>query len=176
MQPAYQIPLTQKQLGTLGEICAIQGQIELTLQNTVRHLLGVPHKTVLAIMGSTSVRTNSEIFIEVARCKCDKPDLLRIAEDAFILIKDLSEGRNDFVHAIFGTTSGGGFRLTSGGLPFGQHESSAMRVRNRKKRPACELQDVRDIAAKISCALAHFDACLVQKMDADSLTPWRGKF
>jgi len=78
--PAYAIPLSQTELSLIGEICAIQGQIEFLMQTITRTLLGVDHVTVLAILGSTTIGTNADIFIKIVRLKVLIP--LALSSDA----------------------------------------------------------------------------------------------
>jgi hypothetical protein len=153
--PAYDIPLTKTQLQTLGELCAIQGQVEYLMIETLVHTADFSRETARKILGSTGIRANSEIWIALIREKQWKDkETLEYAEAAYKLIKDLAEGRNDFVHAIFAWGAAGGWTLTGfvpkTKLPTGERSAVAIRIRNAKQRSADELPKVRDQAAEIS--------------------------
>jgi hypothetical protein len=112
LEPAFHIPLTDAELKLIGEICAIQGQIEYLIHNIVEQLLGTSRDTTNTLLGSTSIRTNSEIFIKVMEDKCHHEKLKSLAESILTDIKTLSEGRNDFIHALYAQShDGGGFSL-----------------------------------------------------------------
>lgn len=160
----------------LGELCAIQGQVEYLLAETLRCLLGVSVSTARVLLGSNSVRVNSEIWISLFREKCTHPEILKEAEAAYALIKTISEGRNDFIHAIFAWGGGKGWTITG----WTQHRFNsssppiALRVRNLKQRPVSELVDVRNNAAELSCILARIDDFFMpQEPDwPDDLPEW----
>ena len=115
INPAYHIPLQDLDLVMIGEICAIQGQIEYLMQNIVRQLLAVKIETVLAILCSTSIKINANIWINIVREKCNEAEALKVSEEAFEKMESLVKGRNDFVHAIY--AQGG----NSGSSGFGSH-------------------------------------------------------
>ncbi len=102
MKPAFHIPLSATQLRQIGELCAIQAQIEWSMQMVVKKLLGLSLASTLKIMGSTSIRSNSSIWIATIREKLDDQDAVAWAEFAFSQIEKLSEGRNDFIHGLYG--------------------------------------------------------------------------
>ena len=85
----------------VGEICAIQGQIEFLLQRIVKQVLDLDFESTLAIMtASNSLKTTSRIALLVIKRKCADPETIKLAEDAFAQVEDLTKGRNDFVHAV----------------------------------------------------------------------------
>jgi hypothetical protein len=45
ISPAFQIPLTKTELATLGELCAIQGQVEHLLTYSLSYLIDVEIET-----------------------------------------------------------------------------------------------------------------------------------
>jgi hypothetical protein len=158
VEPAYHIPLTERDLALIGEICAIQGQIEYLMQNSIGTMLRVSHDAQVSITtASPSLRALANIFINVARCKCIEDDLKALAESIFAQIEDLSKGRNDFVHAIYGEDGPQlSFGLSAGlGKPI-PVAPVAVRTSSRKKRPATELNIVRDAAAQTSQLLYRF--------------------
>ena len=76
---AYDIPLTQTDLAMIGEICAIQGQIEYLMQQTVQHLLGTKHTTTLVILtASNNLPAASNIWIHTIRDKCTEWKLSKL--------------------------------------------------------------------------------------------------
>jgi len=89
-------------LRQIGQLCAIQAQIEWSMQMVVMKLLALSIKTTLKVMQSNSIRTNSEIWISTIREKVSDERALAWAEHAYSQIDKLSEGRNDFVHALYG--------------------------------------------------------------------------
>ena len=174
--PAYAIPLSQTELSLIGEICAIQGQIEFLMQTITRTLLGVDHVTVLAILGSTTIGTNADIFIKIVRLKVlSHPNGLCAAEFAYAGIRELAEGRNDFVHALYAHAAGpDGFVLALEHRARAPMKVVAIRMKKHTRREVTDLQLVRDHAAKISCALAFLNQAL--QAGDDARNPWRGKF
>jgi hypothetical protein len=79
--PAFNTILDDTSLKLLGEICVIQGQIEIAMVSTVRHLLNVPMGLARQLMGSTNVENNAIIWRGTIQAKCQrKPDLIRIAD------------------------------------------------------------------------------------------------
>lgn len=66
----------------IGEFCAIQGQIETLIQRTARLLLAVSDELIMAILGSTSIRVNCDIWIKICRERINDADLLKVAEQA----------------------------------------------------------------------------------------------
>lgn len=187
---AYDIPLTDADLAAIGQICAIQGQIEYLMQQIVQRLLQTNHAATTAIMTSTnSFPRISEVWLSVVRDKCKEPHLVGIAEEAFKRMTSLTQGRNHFVHAFYAQSGGnGGFGLTRGSANsdrFLEHLAKldtivAVRTRDRKMRSKGGIVGVRDDAAKISCALAHVLHELTRppewKAQAIAPSPWHGTF
>jgi hypothetical protein len=104
MRPAFQIMLEPTALQLIGEICAIQGQIEWCMLGTVRQLLSVERPTAQRIMGSTSIANNAEIWLAIINESDCSAELKLLAETAYRRLASLSEGRNDFLHAVYGAT------------------------------------------------------------------------
>jgi hypothetical protein len=178
-EPAYNIPLDPEEKQLVGELVAIQGQIEYILGHIVAMLTGVGHEAMLAIMQSPSLKVNTHIFITVVRSKCTDARLLEIAEDVFDRMEDLSKGRNDFIHALFASDAGGtAFTLIQSGWGISAYPPKPVAVKtgSYRKRDVDELQAVRDEAAKISCALAHIERCLQMGHPGDASTPWLDRF
>ena len=141
MLPAYQMPLSDGELALIGAICAIQGQIEFLMLMTVQHLLGLDVPLARRVMGSTSIETNTTIWLEAVRSKCSDPEGAAWAAVAATEIKDLAAGRNDFVHGTYA------FNQDTG-------DAIAMRIRSDKTRPVSDLEMVRDQAARVSNIVA----------------------
>lgn len=155
MEPAFHIPLDEDELRTLGEISAIQGQIELSITLTVQLLLDISHETALRILGSTSLGNNIDIWHRIVLEKA--PEQRATADRVKADVQALTEGRNDFIHAIYGADPGhAGIALFSGvkhpvkWSSFGDFKRIAMRVRNQKKKPVAEMRTVRAIAVRVS--------------------------
>jgi hypothetical protein len=177
MKPAYHIPLTPKELQTLGELCAIQGQIEKLMQDTVALLLEVGDQLGKAIMGSSSMEANSLIWITTVRQRVKDETARAWAEIAYRELKDLAAGRNDFVHAAYGQNLGEsariqmfGFSISTGPMVIAKGRGSmAMRVKSGKRRPVSDLQDVRDKAARLSNIFAAVEISAVEQLQGE---PW----
>jgi len=172
-KPAYQIPLTQTQLALIGELCGIQAQIELSMQLLVLGLLKVTHETAQSILGSTNVRTNSDVWIRIMREKCQAPELLILAEHAYKEIEVLSQGRNDFIHALF---AGSPPELLGASFNLPPNDPIAVRTKNFKTvTSVSKLKPLRDRAAALSCLLAdlHWRACFNPD---PARSPWHGKY
>jgi hypothetical protein len=161
MDPAYQIPLPPKDLALLGELTAIMGQIDEEMTALVAILLQVDRDAANVIMGSSKVADNAAIWTNVIRNRSENEDLLWLVEHANSEIGKVSEGRNDFIHAVFENLlmpapvlyDSRGFGFTQGG--FRTIDVEARRVRKKKRRSVTELQSVRDQAARLSCLVAH---------------------
>lgn len=180
MLPAYHVPLNDNQFKLIGEICAIQGQIEWMMLNTVWFALGVNKELALRIMGSTAIGTNADIWIQCVRKKQRNKFLLAMAERAFADIKDLAEGRNDFVHAAYFARHADDperqfvYIAHEGMEPLDEGvEAVAVRVRNQKTVSVDKLKTVRDAAAEISIRIAHVHwVTIVQRKLKGTLSPW----
>jgi hypothetical protein len=179
MVPAYHIPLRQKDLALIGEICAIQGQIEWMMLNTVRDALDIEKALALRIMGSTAIGANSDIWMRCVRKKQRNKYILAMAERAVADIKELSEGRNDFVHAAYFARRKSEpdkpftFYAERGArpLPTGL-EAVAVRVRNQRTIPVSKLQSVRDAASVISIRIAHVHWMTIIRPKLKLPSPW----
>lgn len=164
----------------LGEVVAIQGQIEWSMQATVCRLLNVDGALCRTIMGSTSVEANSTIWVRSIRDKASSEDAKLWAEWAYKEIARLAQGRNDFVHAVYGIPrldAPGDFLMIGtdgdGDLHFAQSGGLAIRVKNREARPAAEIAAVRAGLAKLSCVIAHINGLL--RDDSETNRAWREK-
>jgi len=159
MEPVFHIPLSDEQLIALGEICAIQGQIDYIMQLTVENALNIKAGTARAVLGSSGLKTNIELWAQIMRDKLTDRMALSLVD---LVVKDaefLAPGRNDFVHAFFAEiTPNGGIRLSGGVdrktvVPKLTRPVMAVRTRNQQKRAAADLSKVRDIAARITHCL-----------------------
>jgi hypothetical protein len=61
--PAYHIPLSDSELRLVGEIAAIQGQIEYLLGQAMQAMLDISTDAVYATMHSASLKINTLIFV-----------------------------------------------------------------------------------------------------------------
>lgn len=158
--PAFRIPLAEAELMMLGELCAIQGQVEHLLIHTLHYALDVQLETARVMLAASSVHTNVKIWIAVFREKCVDQQILRKAEAAFALVEGITKGRNDFVHAIYATPMGTMWTLDH--IPKGikhrrskRGEAIAVRTRDiKKKRSVADLIEVRNNAARLSVLLS----------------------
>jgi hypothetical protein len=160
----------------IGELCAIQGQIETLIQRTAKLLLSVSDEVITAILGSTSIRINSDIWIKICRERINDPKLLKIAEEAHKSTKTISEGRSDFVHASFESEHRSVIAWFDGIVPASRRIITtpvAIRVKNRNKTDMTELKKVLDEAARLSRMLAHIEHILKNEPQS---SPWLGKF
>jgi hypothetical protein len=152
-EPPLPIPLTDKQLQDIGETCAILGQIDLFMQQTVMWLLNVPQPVAAAIMGSTDARARAGVWREIVQAKCADVTAKALSEDALKRFESISGQRNDFIHAFFGTLVE--FKDDSGNV-FMQGishtsrvgEPVAVRVRSHKHKPAAAVTTLREEAAQ----------------------------
>jgi hypothetical protein len=101
MKPALHIPLSDASLRMLGEICAIQGQIERLMQESLWMLLDMWIDDAAAILGSTNLRNNVDIWARIVSSKCEDRRTLAHVTAVVDGIATLTTGRNDFIHAIF---------------------------------------------------------------------------
>jgi hypothetical protein len=160
INPAFRIPLTRIELATLGELCAIQGQVEHLLIHTLHYVLDIQLETARTILAASSIHTNAKVWIAIFREKCADQSILKTAETAFTLVEGITKGRNDFVHAIYATPKGTMWLLDH--VPKGvahqrskSNEAIAVRTRDvKKKRPIADLVRVRNDAAKLSLLLS----------------------
>ena len=120
----------------IGELCAVQGQIETLIQRTAKLLLSVSDDVIMAIFGSTSVRVNCDIWIKICRERINDAELLKVVEQAHKSATTISEGRSNFVHAMF--ESEPWFDII---LPF--TTTVAIRVKNRNKNEMKKLKEAR---------------------------------
>jgi hypothetical protein len=153
--PAFNIPLTDEEKQLIGEIVAIQGQIEFLLGAIVHDALGLDRDAMFAIMHSASLKVNTYIFITVIRAKITNEFTLASAENIFTRMETLSKGRNDFIHALYAyDETDGGFSLVSGLEMRPIENTVAVKIGSYRKRTAQDLLAVRDEAAFISQELS----------------------
>lgn len=177
-EPAFRIGVADADLKRLGEISVIQGHVEAVMACTVARLLDVPMDLARAIMGSTRVLTNFEIWRDTIHAKPHRGELGELANQAFTLAKTLATGRNDFVHGVYvhlieeptGTIPG----LVLADEPdVPDVPIAAYRSRDPARQRGVEgIRDVRRLAAKLSRLVAHIDALV---RDPDAPTPWQNR-
>jgi len=153
MKPAYHIPLSERELQLLGELTAIQGQIDWLLQHVIEKLLDIGPGVSMKVLGSTQVRANMAVFDAIVAEKC--PDELRpLCAEVSADIVTVSERRNDFIHAYYGALvplrDRPGEVLIMGPGPVEQAISAiAVRPRSGKRTAMSELKPCRDLAAAV---------------------------
>jgi len=152
--PAFSIPLTDKEKQLIGEIVAIQGQIEFLLGAIVHDALGLNRSAMLAIMHSASLKVNTYIFVTVIRAKIENKLTLASAENIFTRMEALSKGRNDFIHALYAWNDAEGFSLVSGLELRPIEDAVAVKTGSYSKGTVRDLLAVRDEAASISQELS----------------------
>ena len=91
MEPAYQIPLTEK-LAELGALAVLLGQVDEILIRTVERLLNLNRQSANRIMGSSKVAENSHLGRGDPNRTTDE-DVLWLVEHAGKWA--VSAGRND---------------------------------------------------------------------------------
>lgn len=169
----WPIPLTAEEFRLIGELCAVQGQIEQMMILVVSKLLDVSVDLCRNIMGSTAIANNTKIWSDVIESKSGKQWMKDVSKIALTDIKNIAEGRNDFVHAVFGWDAADDALGMSPGVPATvRGPTIAVRIRSRKWRPISDLPGVREEAARVSRMIAHVHWGLT----GDEPSPWRGKF
>jgi hypothetical protein len=149
LKPAYHIPLSPAELRLLGEICAIQGQIEWLMQECLFLLLDMNLGDVGVILGSTRFANNVDIWARIVRDKCDDKRVLAEVKAVVAAVAALTAGRNDFIHAIFVKWNDGWVGVAPRPLR-GPGQIVAMRTRGGKITPISRVRVVRNAAAEIS--------------------------
>jgi hypothetical protein len=153
VKPAYHIPLSPAALRMIGEICAIQGQIEHLMQDCLFLLLDMNLDDVRAILGSTRIGNNIDIWARIVRDKCSDKATLRQVDAVVAETAALAAGRNDFVHAVFAR------QTTDGWIGFARHRirkpgrTVGIRTRSGKLTPVSRVRAVRNAASRISLRL-----------------------
>ena len=184
MLPAFHIPLSAKQLRQIGELCAIQAQIEWSMQMVVRKLLGLSLPATLRVLGSNSIETNSSIWISTVREKISDDDAIAWADYAYARIKDLSQGRNDFIHGLYGVDLSGVIRDTPSRLFMvasrrkvstfvKQAEPTGIRLRSHAETRLDQLPTLLKTAALVSVIAAYLDDVAAKGADQAALRSWR---
>jgi hypothetical protein len=164
LKPAYHISLTPAEKRLIADISALQSQIEWLMRLTVQHLLDVTPATAHRIMGSTSIAANAGIWVAVVCEKHHDEVAKEWAQYAFNKIGNLAEGRNDFLHTLYGFATPGasqgdisfmhGYAVTREDMKLPRR---AMRVKFDKQRPLSDLRVVRNSAVYLSVIFAHVE-------------------
>ncbi|HEX8167929.1 MAG TPA: hypothetical protein VF601_19350 [Beijerinckiaceae bacterium] len=177
-QPAFLVGVDDFNLRLLGEISVIQGHIEACMIATVSHLLKTPIQLARQILGSTKVETNVMIWRDTIRAKCGNSEIVALAETVFKEFRELTRGRNDFIHAVYVYLLDGPDGKVTGLIPASmteELEAEVVAYRSRdpdKIRAAKEISQVRDQAARLSRAVAHI--CWTVG-EFETPTPWHDK-
>ena len=192
VQPAYLIPLTPENLALLGELVVILGQIEEDMVQGVSGLILADRPTTEKVMGASKMGNKAEIWRALIKLKHkDNSALHQWVDYAFQQLSDLSQDRNDFVHAnwqhivrVSHMTENRGLehltevhmRLSGDREPSPNPRGIARRIQNfSKTRTGEELQQVRDKPASLSCVIAHITHCIATGKGPDARSPWRDK-
>jgi hypothetical protein len=165
MEPAYPIVLTSEQHALLGEIVEIMGQTDNILLGTVARLLNVDKSAAREIMGSTRIENNVSIWGRVVRDRFSSPEVSSLVLVAATQISDLARRRNDFIHALYTNDYADGY------VQPGYQTTTATRIRSGRSRPTSDLQSTRELAATVSCLVAHVDHQATTSEDRGP-SPW----
>lgn len=171
-EPAFPVPLTEKQLALLGEICAIQGQIETLMQETLERGLNIKIETAARALGHGGIRNNAEVWKALLLDGAIDDEFIDVVQKVHKAIETLAKGRNDFVHAEY-KSAGVDLSVDDQGTISTEMASVAVRVKTRTTRDTSDLKLVRDEAARISRMMGHL---LYLLQGHPSPSPWRGKF
>lgn len=156
--PAFNIPASDDDLRTLGELCAIQGQIELLMQITVM----VMSKTSLARarkhVSSSNISLNASVWLDVVEKNVSRANSKSLARAVVKEINIIRQGRNDFVHAFFAFGEGGdefSIVLNIGTDSVDNSQKPAVAIHNFKANTMVNLKTIRDKVAAISQFIFH---------------------
>jgi len=164
MRPAFHIPLTEDELRTLGEIAAIQGQIEFFMSRVAALLLGLPPGNASLVLGTTSAHARAKAWRAITDYKIPDGAWRERGEAISAEYIQFTQRRNDLIHGLFA------YSLSElGGILIGPNEVTdlvADRVNfavkgSRRDTQICELQDVRDQAARLTHELNKLWQALV---------------
>lgn len=168
MRPPFHIPLTTREKALIGEVCALQGQVEEAMQDCVQSILGLSLKATLTIMGSNSLRVNASIWMHIVREKGPQADDVKWAlEQASAIFEAHTTERNDFVHAVFSQvathtdddgerfqtiikTTGGPLRIVDDANKVSTLPAIAIRTSSRKHSPVSRLTQTRNRAMRLA--------------------------
>jgi hypothetical protein len=173
MEPSLEIYLSQAQLALLGELTVILGLVDDEMVKLVGELLRVSRSTANTIMGSSRIADNSQIWAAVIHERTPDENLRSLVQHAQSEIQGISEGRNDFIHAVFDVNvlTFAGDALTFNGEALTLGPLSARRVKKDKAaRSVEELRPIRDRAARLSCLVTHISHVALGKPPETS--PW----
>ncbi|UVC08172.1 hypothetical protein IHQ71_23925 [Rhizobium sp. TH2] len=162
---AFPIPLTDDDLKAIGEICAIQGQIEYLMQVSLSRATALGMETSQLILGSTNLTANAEIWLNLLyHYRHVLPSLsLPWAEHFFEELCDFIRGRNDLLHAVYGYNTtlnlNDGTQRQIFTLNHFEHDdidqtAVAMRVKNSVASPTAKISEMRNKAARLSLIIA----------------------
>ena len=153
MSPACYVTASDDELRMLGELCAIQGQIEWVMQLTVAILRRVTLPSARKLLSSPNFTANANVWLTHIEKRQPREDIKGIARAVVREIRDIGQGRNDFIHAVFVTDNGDGlFVLQRDKGKDGQQRSDkpAVALHNLTAKPMSNLKETRDKAAVIS--------------------------
>ena len=180
MKPAYHIALTAVEKRLIADLAAIQSQIEWLMQLSIKKALVVERDTARAILGSTNLSANADIWIRIMREDHPHEEVVAWAEYAFSEMAALAKGRNDFLHTLFGFVPPGGGGVDDLYFNWGHSDwegerssdRMAVRVKSNIAAPLKDLRIVRDRAAYLSIAVAHVEWTASHDHTADDGSPW----
>ncbi len=157
--PVFHIPLSDDELRTIGELCAIQGQIEFFMQLTVKVLLKISMPNARKRLGRPNITANANVWLTAVEKHVPREEIKELARLVVEEIEVIRRGRNDFVHAVFAISGEkeGDFwmqRNIVGEIPPLGYKP-AVAVHNLKTKPMENLKETRDKAAAISRFIFH---------------------
>lgn len=170
-KPALHIPATSGELRLIGELVAIQGQIEHLMQQTIELAFHFTPNAAQATLGSSGLGTNVNTWHEMMKSASRKNSKARaIIGHIYTEIAALTSERNDFLHAFYceelimnGQSMGilyGPRPSLSDGRNF-QNRYVARRTRSGKMTPIANVRSVRDRAARVSRVLNQFTLWMI---------------
>lgn len=155
----------------LGQLTAVIGLVDEEMTQVVTNLLGVDRDAGNAIMGSTKIADNTAIWISVIKQNTLDAETLGLIKHASREVQNVSEGRNDYIHAVF--RSEGGFFDPAFFDPaiFDTGTVQARRVKRDKEKPLADLPPLLARACRLSCLVAH-----ISHLVKGEPSPWTNKF
>lgn len=160
MEPAYPLQLTKDQHVLIGEIVEILGQCDHIMIQTI---IPLDQQAANEMKQSLNVKNLVSPWTNTIRSRTCSRDVLKLIDFTVRERKEIADARNDFIHALIT-----GDYVAPGYVQPGYQATSAIRFKTGKARPTSQLQDLRDRAAMLSCAVAHIGHCI----NSSDPSPW----